>query len=107
MAYVGHSPVREFRNFHGVATLGGHRSAFAKSAVIAIAAAAAIMALSDIGGGATETFAMAKADRVAPPSAVAAVIGDGFSVDAVSRTTTVERGATTPLSTDSPFRAGR
>lgn len=106
MAYVGHSPVREFRGFGGAAVASLNSAVFVKSALLAIGAAAAILALSEVGGSAGETVAAAKADRLAAPIAASSVAG-GFSVDAQARTTTVERGAVTPLSPDSPFAGKR
>ncbi|MFC3695055.1 hypothetical protein [Chenggangzhangella methanolivorans] len=76
-----------------------------KSALLALAAAVAILALSEGGGSATET-SVAKADRIAAPRA-AATSAAGVTVDAQARTTTIERGATAPLSPDSPFLGGR
>lgn len=107
MAYVGHSPLREFNPRRVFADHAGQTSAFVKSALVALAAAAAILALSDAGGIATESSAMAKGDRIASPRAIVADAGAGFTVDAAARTTTVERGAAAPLSPDSPFRADR
>lgn len=107
MAYVGHSPVREFRTSRAFSASAGLTSAFAKSALVAMAAAAAILALSEVGGTAAGGMAMAKGDRIAAPHALVAEAGGGFSVDAAARTTTVERGAATPLSPESPFRADR
>lgn len=106
MAYVGHSPVREFRDFRGGSFAASYGTTFVKSALIAMAAAAAILALSEIGGSAGESVAAAKGDRIAAPVAASATPG-GFTVDAQAHTTTVERGAATPLSPDSPFRGSR
>ena len=106
MAYVVHSPVREFRGFRGAVASVQNGPIFLKSALVALAAAAAILALSEVGGTASVSMASAKSDRLAAPAA-ATVSGDGFQVDAQARTTTVERGAATPLSPDSPFRTAR
>lgn len=106
MAYVGHSPVREFRDFRSASVTAAYATTFMKSAMLAIAAAATILALSEVGGSAGESVAAAKGDRVAAPVA-SATAPASFVVDAQSRTTTVERGAAMPLSPDSPFLGSR
>lgn len=108
MAYVGHSPVREFRDLRSAIVSVASPALVVKSALVAVAAAVAILALSD--GGAVSTaapqaVAAKKADRLAAPQVAASQVAGGlggYTHDAAARTTTVERGAVTPLSPDSP-----
>lgn len=97
MAYVSHSPIRDFR----ISAVSP--SLMIRSAAVAAAVAVAVLALSEANvATAPSQVAAAKSDRLAAPIAVSAA-GAGYSVDAANQVTTVERGAATPLSPDSPF----
>lgn len=108
MAYVGHSPFRDFHDLRGALPYWGSFSLVVRSALVALAVGAAIVALC---GSETSTqaapdgVALMKADRLAPPRPAANVGTAGYVVDAANRTTTVERGAATPLSPESPLGA--
>lgn len=101
MAYVSYSPVRDF---HGVRSVVAAPIVF-RSALVAIAAAGAILALSEANvTNAAATATAAKGDRVAAvSSSELGAASVGYYVDDAARTTTVERGAATPLAADSPF----
>lgn len=101
MAYVSHSSidyrtVRE-RLSHAPASL------LIRSCVVAVAAVVAVLALSEARHASAP--AAGKGDRVAGPVMIAPVDGSRVIVDTAARTTTIQRGATAPLATDSPMAA--
>lgn len=101
MAYVSYSPARDF---HGVKNAVSAPIVM-RSALVAAAAAIAILALSEasVTSTAAPTVA-AKGDRVAAAFAALPVAsGAGYYTDVAARTTTVERGATVPLTAESPL----
>ena len=97
MAYISHSPIRDL-NIPGV-----NGAVLARSALVAVAAVGVMLALSEakLSTPAAPPPA-AKADRVAAP-VVAAAVSATYVVDTANATTTVERGATVPLSANSPM----
>jgi hypothetical protein len=114
MAYIGLGHLREARDFRAVVAAVASPSIWAKSALIAMAAAAAVLALS--GGGAVtpsqapQSVAAKKADRLAAPRpfvGAETATAAGYVNDPVTRTTTVVRGAATPISASSPLSSVR
>lgn len=105
MAYLGPGTVREFRMFSGASASDVMNGAL-KSAFIAVVAAGAILALTEPGGIAAAQGPAAKSDRI---SAVrpAAEAGASFVADTANRVTTIEKGAASPFSPESPFAGGR
>lgn len=109
MAYVGLNHLREARDFRGALAAVASPSIIARSALIAMAAAAAILALSDSGAtvaAGPQVVATKKADRLAPPrpAVVSETAGrTGFVNDPAAQTTTVMRGAAVPLGAASPI----
>ncbi|MDR4306325.1 hypothetical protein IHQ68_06805 [Chelatococcus sambhunathii] len=104
MAYVGHSSFD-----HGVFRIGAGRLSTPlvfRSALVAAAVAAAVLALSD---GDTATSAAtqataAKADRIGRAEAIPSEAGL-LTTDPAARTTTVVRGTVATISPDSPWAA--
>lgn len=104
MAYVGHSSFD-----HGVFRLGAGRLSaplIFRSALVAVAVAAAVLALSD--GDATTSAATqaaaVKADRIGRAAAIPGEAGL-LTTDPAARTTTVVRGTVATISPDSPWAA--
>lgn len=99
MAYISHSPIRDIR-IPGVSA-----ALVARSALVAALAAGVVLALSagtQAPAPAAATVAATKSDRLVAPVAATSA-SSGYEIDQANRTTTVERGAATPLSADSPF----
>lgn len=104
MAYISHGSFdyRSLRDHlpHVSASL------LIRCSFVAIAAAAAILALSE-GVHAPAASVSGKSDRLAVSASAATPQSGARAVtDAQARVTTVERGAVVPLSPQSPFAAG-
>lgn len=100
MAYISHSPIRDF-HIPGVSG-----AVLLRSALVAVAAAGVMLALSEtrLSAPAPAAPVAAKADRLATAAPVAAKTGGaGYVVDTANATTTVEKGAAVPLSPQSPL----
>ena len=103
MAYLSHSPVREFQFGAAIASRIAP-GLIVKSALVAVAAAGAILALTEFSSAPEAAVASAKGDRlVAPISAGVAATDVGFVNDPATRTTSVAKGAETPLSAGAPM----
>lgn len=113
MAYLTHGAYRAYRPFlpkAGVARLGS----FAGAAFLAVVAATTVVSLT---AGSSPIAVAGKGDRLAAAASPAAVVRiqtahaavahgtAGFRNDPEAQTTTVAKGASTPLSLESPYRA--
>lgn len=102
MAYLSHSSLdhRTLRTVSGRLTSG----MIFRSALVAVAAAAAVLALSEGGAAPTATTAplAVKSARIAPVVPVAGAAGQ-LTVDQAARTTTVEKGTVSTLSPAGPW----
>lgn len=102
MAYVSHSPYRACVRNSGPAHLDF--GLMGRAALAALAAGAVIVALSGASaGGGREAQAFGKSDRIAAASVVESAPSAGYVVDQAAMTTTIQKGAATPLSDSSPY----
>jgi hypothetical protein len=101
MAYVAHSHLRDVRDLRGAVAFATSPAVLGRSALLAVAAAAAILALSDGGavtGGPSDAVVAKKADRLpVAPSAPRAERAE-VAVDRVAGVTSVSRGTVADLS---------
>jgi hypothetical protein len=106
MAYVSHSSYRAYDRSQDWSRFDA--SLLGRAAIVALAAGAAIVALSGatMEGGAREQRVLGKGDKiVAAVSVVIPAVSKTYITDGAARTTTVEKGAVAQLSPDSPYAA--